>query len=653
MMKVPQKRESQDNRKLPRSPLQIPVKLEVVDRSSLSPKVIFAYTSDIHQQGIGLKMGPEVEIGKDSEVIVSIDGVHAYKTLRVPARFLWKRASRSGFKFVKSIGELHDIIQKSSAKLEVGPLRLKTYYPYINDEDIDTRQYEYFPYADKSILDFRETRHMIMELKRGITPTDAPLYVHSRYALADSDLNRAALLSAHRAFLEFRKFSIERRRKILDDIRELLLLEKENILQLMIYEGHPRKLAEWEFSGMLTGLFKESLDYFQSEMLKTVKSQGKETLIVIRRPEGVFCVSPPKNASSSSSLIASYALLAGNTLVIKPPLKSPVSTIHLWRNVVGKALKANGAPRGTINIIVGNSHKFMDEWLESPFVRGVLYFGDSKKGIEIGQRIYEKGKKPILELTGNDFIIVWKDANIEKAADSLLDCFMGSTQICMVPKKALIHHSVVSEFTEVFLNKVEKLKIGLPSDPDTILSPVVKMNEFHEFLEDALQNGAELLAGGFRVNHLGEKSARGSYIQPTVVSLPIEKANMMQCVRKENFFPLLPLIDVDSGGLTTKEKDKNIFERMMGYIEQNDYGMRLSAWVQNPYYIRKFIEEAHCSGLLRINLRHTGFSTCLATHGGIGQTGGPFGEMNYVWQKTSRLQGIAIGQSDTDSPSVS
>ena len=421
------------------------------------------------------------------------------------------------------------MLRQSSKSYQVEHPKITKFYPYVGDQDIDTNKHEFFPYADKFIMDFRKVREYMAQLKKGEVPSDVATYFYAQYAVADSELNQSAVLSAHKAYLEFRKFSLGRRRKILDDIRELLILEKDKLIELMIIEGHPRKLAEWEYSGMLTAHMSESLDYYQSELIKTVGNFDKETLISIRRPEGVICVCPPKNAACSNSLTASFALLAGNTLVIKPPLNAPVSTIYLWRNIVGKALRTNGAPKGTVNIVMGNSSKFMEDWLESPHVKAIIMFNDSEKGIELGKRIFEKGKKPILELSGNDYMIVWKDAPIEEAADSLLDCFMGSTQICMVPKKALIHKDIYEAFMKVFIAKVKQLKVGLPGDPETILSPVVKIRDFYHHLEDAINNGANVLTGGVRVNHLGEKSEDGFYLLPTVIDIPMQRANMMKC----------------------------------------------------------------------------------------------------------------------------
>ncbi len=628
-----------DNRRLERKELRIPVKLEVVESNASSAKVFLAYTSNINRRGIGLNVSAETPMSLDSRVVVSIDGHGARRSYRVPAKLMWHANSQCGLQFLDEVEDIHEILQKITPPFDL-PFA-KKFYPYVGDEDVDTQKYEFFPYADKFVAEFKKTREYLMQLKRGQVPPEAHSYIYAQYAVADSDLNRAAVMSAHRAFQEFRRFSVARRRKILDDIRDLLQKEKENLIELLVIEGHPRKLAEWEYSGMLVAISRESLDHFEKEMMQSVGQHGQESIIMVRRPHGVVCVSPPRNASSVA-FMACLALLAGNTLVIKPPLQMPISSIYMWRNIFGRVLRANGAPKGTVNVVVGNSKQFLEAWLENPCVRCIFFFGDSEMGLEVGKRVFEKGKKPILELAGNDFLVVWKDAPLEQAADSLLDAFMGSTQICMVPKKALIHEDVYARFVEIFLQKVKTLKVGLPSDPETILSPVGKIPVFYEHLEDAVKKGARMLTGGYRINHRGERDENGLYIMPTVLEVPVERAYSMRCVAEENFFPLLPLIRVSPLSVSGKNKDHNIFETMMGLLEANEYGLRISVWVRDPYYLRRFIEDTHHSGLLRINSRHINFSPYLSTNGGIGKSGGPYGEMNHVWQKTSHLQGISV-----------
>lgn len=513
---------------------------------------------------------------------------------------------------------------------------IKTYCLFINGKDVDSGKYEYFPYSEKAIVDYKTAYRIVACLKKGIYHPEADEYIYAKYCVADDDMNKQAIQAAYDAGKKFKYFPINVRRKILDDIHKNLLEKKEELLNLFVIEGHPRKLAEWEFSGMEKAYRSESLDFFRDELWSRINAKNEE-IYLVRKPDGVVCVSPPKNASCSNSLTAGFALLGGNTIVLKPPLRMPLATIYLWREIVWKAAKDNGAPDGTINIILGNSKKITDEWLESPLVNDVIYFGNSEKGLEIGKQIYLAGKKPILELSGNDIMFVWKDADIGGAVNSLLDAFLGSTQICMVPKTAVIHSDIYKDFLDALVCEVKKLKVGLPSDPQTCLTPVMMIKEFYEFLEDALDKGAILACGGERVDHRGENAKDGIFINPSVLSIEDDcKALDMKIVKEENFFPLLPLVKMS--GIS----DEDIFNKMVSMSNSNEYGLRTSLWIKSDLYTDKFMQAVNNSGLFRINSRHVDFSLYLSTHGGTGKTGGPCGEMNYVWQKTTHLQGISL-----------
>lgn len=515
---------------------------------------------------------------------------------------------------------------------------MKSFSLLINGKDLDTGVYEYFPYADRVISDFKATYKVIMAVKKGkAESSEANKHIYAQYCVGDDDTNKRAIDAAYAASRKFRYFPVSVRRKILGDIHQNLLDRKDELIDIFVVEGHPRKLAEWEFSGMEKAYRKESLDYFKDELWEEVGRGGQETMYLARKPDGVVCVSPPKNAPCSNSLTVGFALLGGNTVIVKPPLHSPLSTIFLWKEIVWKAVKDNGGPDGTINIVIGNSKNIMDEWTSSPLVNDIVFFGTSDVGLEIGKRIYESGKKPILELSGNDFMVIWKDANIANAVRALSDAFLGSTQICMVPKTALIHKDIYKDFTAAFLDEVKQMKVGLPSDPETCLTPVLKMKEFYEFLDDAKEKGCKVLFGGDRIDHNGIPSQNGPYLNPTVISFE-DNTDLwgIKCLREENFFPLLPLVRIDSSS------DAAIFDSMVELLNRNEYGLRTSVWVRSNLYTRKFVRHIHNSGLLRINSRHVDFSLYLSTHGGTGRTGGPYGEMNYLWQKTTHLQGISL-----------
>lgn len=511
---------------------------------------------------------------------------------------------------------------------------MKKFTLLLDGKDLDTGVYDYFPYSDKYIVDFRNTRKVIKDLRDGKSNEEAENYIYAKYCLANEDTNRLAIESSYKAFNEFKKFPLKVRKKIFLDMYKSLIKNKEEFINLLVIEGHPRKLAEWEFEGMQIGSSPETIDFYCKQLRKEVGRHQNEILYLARKPDGVVCLNPPSNAAASNSYNGILTFLVGNTMIIKPPLHSPLSTIFLWKEIVYKALMANNVPPGTLNIVLGNHKTIMDEWLSSPHVNDIIYFGQSKTGLDVGGQIFLAGKKPILELSGNDLFLAWKDADVNKSTESLLECFLGSTQICMVPKIALIHENIYEKLVNSLLVKVKRLKISLPNDPDVILSPVAKIKDFFDFLNDALEKGAKIISGGQRVNHLDQEDKDGMFIRPTLIKVEnFERLLEMKFLKEEIFFPLLPLIKISG-------KDEAVFEKMSYLVNNHAYGLRVSLWILSAMYLRKFAKELDNCGLLRINSRHVGFSYYLSTHGGTRRTGGPFGEMNYFWQKTSHLQGV-------------
>jgi len=201
----------------------------------------------------------------------------------------------------------------------------------VGGQDTDTGVYEYFPYADKQVSDFKTTFKALTKLKMGRIAEDSDEtadYIFAKYCVGKDDTNLKAIESAHKASQTFRYFPISVRRKILRDIHKYLLQKKDELIKLLIIEGHPKKLAEWEFSGMEKAYRKESLDLFKNEMRKEVGRYENETLYWARKSDGVICMSPPKNAACSNSLTAGFTFLGGNTLIIKPPLKMPIDNLR-------------------------------------------------------------------------------------------------------------------------------------------------------------------------------------------------------------------------------------------------------------------------------------------------------------------------------------
>ena len=259
---------------------------------------------------------------------------------------------------------------------------------FVDGENIDTGKYEFFPYSDQTILDFKKTYKVISELKKGQNPKDSDKYIYAKYCVGDNELNKKAIEAAHKASKIMKNLSMAKRKKIIRDIYKNLVANKEKILKLFAIEGHPKKLAQWEYESMEYALCKNNLDMFREDIFKQARTIGDEKVYLVRKADGVVVLVPPKNASASNSISAAYCFLAGNSVIIKAPLKAPIATIFVWKDIIGKALQDNNAPDGAMNIITGNSKVIMDEWIENPKVNDIFFFGESENGLEIAKRAY-------------------------------------------------------------------------------------------------------------------------------------------------------------------------------------------------------------------------------------------------------------------------
>ena len=138
---------------------------------------------------------------------------------------------------------------------------------FVNGKDVDTGKYEYFPYADKAISDFKKTYKIISELKKGKPIEDADKYIYAKYCVGNDDLNRKAIDAAHKASVIMKDFSLSKRTKIIYDIGKLFKLNKEKILELLIIEGHPKKLAEWEINSLDNVFNEETIEFYKCSFL--------------------------------------------------------------------------------------------------------------------------------------------------------------------------------------------------------------------------------------------------------------------------------------------------------------------------------------------------------------------------------------------------
>lgn len=510
---------------------------------------------------------------------------------------------------------------------------------FIGGQDIDGDGWTYVVSASELLKDTAGAFNLKRSLELGRHTGEIPDTVAARCAWGSRELCSTALKAARDASTEFALIPLGERIDFARRCHKAFLENLDTLIELLVIEGHPRRLAEWELSGVIRGCDDDTLDWYRTQFDSSHGADG-ERVQLVRKPDGVVCLNPPQNAAGSNGALGIMALMAGNALVVKAPRSTPLTVMYIYRNIVQPALESIGAPPGTLNIVSGDSRQIMRDWINSPHVDDVLFFGGSDVGLKVGYDCVAAGKKPVLELAGNDGFVVWEDADLPAAARALSECFYGSAQICMVPKYALVHPKVADAFTRELLKVTATITPGYPDDPDTLLSPVLKADQFYDYLAEARESGAEVLCGGHRIGVDGARQDDGLFFEPTVIRVDgLTGARQLSCVREETFFPMLPLVVPDAADLG----DGDLIEKMIGFLNDNHYGLRNSIWSSCPQVADRFAQSVSNGGQLKINNSHISLHSYLATHGGTGRTGGPFGELNYVALRTSHLQGILWG----------
>ncbi|MDQ2838432.1 MAG: aldehyde dehydrogenase family protein [Actinomycetota bacterium] len=516
---------------------------------------------------------------------------------------------------------------------------MRSYSLYIDGEDVEGRRWTYIVRASAFLRSAEKAFNHKRALETG-QPVEPNSDVIARCAIGGPEDNERALHAARRASRTFRLLPQAIRSQIVIEFNETLAARSDELIEILMAEGHPLKLAQWEVSGMLRGCDEATVRWYETQLHQSFESDGRR-LDLIRKPDGVVCVNPPQNAAGSNAGLGVLAILAGNAIVVKAPRSAPLSVMFVFREILAPILDKYGAPAGTLNLISGNTAAILRNWVSSPLVDDILYFGDSPSGLKLGQECVNNGKKAILELAGNDGFVVWRDADLAAAARALEESFYGSSQICMVPKYAIVHPDVADSFLELFLERVARLRPGYPEDPEVLLSPVLKVDRFFDFLAEARGSGGEVLCGGERVDVDGVPSTTGAFFQPTVIRVDgFKPASGLSCVREETFFPMLSIV------VPEPAPDGQLLEETIEFLNDNEYGLRNSVWTGDNAIAHQFADGVMNGGLLKINDSHIGFISYLSTHGGTGRTGGPYGELNYVGLRTTHMQGISWGDGD-------
>src|SRR5438128_3317165 len=260
---------------------------------------------------------------------------------------------------------------------------------------------------------------------------------------------------------------------------------------------------------------------------------GSHTSIIRREPVGVVASVAPWNYPF---LMAAWkigpALAAGNTVVLKPSVETPLTTLKL-----GEIALEAGLPPGVLNIIT--SGPGVAQALSShPRVNMVSVTGSTESGKHIMRAAAESIKRVHLELGGKAPFIVYDDANIEAAANgALVGGFVNCGQDCTAATRVYVQDDIYDEFLQSFLSKVRQIRVGDLSSESTDMGPLISATQratVEGFVERALRDGANIVTGGKRATVPGLE--KGFFFEPTVIA---QDRNDAEIVQNEVFGPVV------------------------------------------------------------------------------------------------------------------
>ncbi|MGB3865002.1 MAG: aldehyde dehydrogenase family protein [Xanthobacteraceae bacterium] len=370
-----------------------------------------------------------------------------------------------------------------------------------------------------------------------------------------------AVAAAKAAFPAWAATPLDERRKLIVKIAEAIEANTGELARILTSEqGKPLSDATAEVMGM-AGFFRY-LGSLPLDMRVIEDSEGRR-VEAYRRPLGVVGAIIPWNYPL---LILGFklppALLAGNTLVVKPAPTTPLATLKFAE------LVADILPHGVLNIIA-DANDLGGEMTAHPDIRKISFTGSTATGQKVMASAAQTLKRITLELGGNDASIVLDDVDPKKVAPGIFEgAFQNSGQVCLAIKRLYVHEAVYDDLCEELVNIAKNTVVDDGSKQGTKLGPLQNKMQYEKvkgFLDDARKNG-NIIAGGKAMDR------PGYFIEPTIVR-DIKEGSKL--VDEEQFGPVLPVIKFSDS--------EDVIRRANG----TTYGLGASVWSSNSQRARE------------------------------------------------------------------
>src|SRR5437867_8932970 len=378
------------------------------------------------------------------------------------------------------------------------------------------------------------------------------------YPIATAPQVRAKVEAARDAFRSWSRLDPKERAAYLLRFAEVLRKHKGGYAETMTLEMGKvirESIAEVEKCAWAAEYFGENgPGFLQPELVATDAMRS----YIAFHPRGVLGSIMPWNFPMWQIVrFAVPALIAGNTVVVKPASASPQSGCNLEF-----AFREAGLPDGVFQIVIGD-RTTATALIHSP-VSVVSLTGSVRTGVYVAREASKDLKKVVLELGGSDPFIVAEDADLDAAAKgAVAGRFINNGQSCIAAKRFFVVDSVADDFLAKFAERMRNLKVGDPLDPSTDIGPLVNAGQREEIegqAQDALAMGAKAVVGGHRL------SRPGWFFDPSLLAGVTKE---MRVLREETFGPVAPVLrapDLESGIREANDRE---------------FGVRASSWTRN------------------------------------------------------------------------
>ncbi|MEE8560089.1 MAG: NAD-dependent succinate-semialdehyde dehydrogenase [Alphaproteobacteria bacterium] len=350
---------------------------------------------------------------------------------------------------------------------------------------------------------------------------------------SSEDLDRA-LAAAERGFKEWSAASAARRAKVLKRAAELMLERTDHIAATMTLEegkSLTETRSEVRFSAGIFEWYAEEAKRAYGRIIPSRLPGVRQ--MVIQEPIGPAAAFTPWNfpALTPARKIAG-ALAAGCSCIIKASTETPGTCVAMAR-----ALADAGLPAGVLNLVFGVPSKVSEHLIASPVIRKISFTGSIPVGKLLTKLAAEGMKRCTMELGGHAPVVVFDDADVEKAAEmAAAGKFLNAGQVCIAPTRMFVHEAIHDRFAERFTEVAKNLKVGDGMEEGTQMGPVANPGQIatmEEFVADARAHGARVAAGGSRIGN------QGYFWAPTVLTDVPDDAMVMV---KEPFGPIAPIV---------------------------------------------------------------------------------------------------------------